>query len=299
AELRKAKEEVAEKERKCVRLSQLQSVVDSEVQELTEKLFQEAYKMVNTAEEKREHAEKLLAEARMKVDMLQAEVQALKTIVKSPKRSIAQRFLNTPSRRDASSVSPARRSPSTSPSSPDLSSVAGSKPTNVCEIDPIYYREFADWRENALGMDDRSAFLARIITEDVLPCLTFENAELSTVIFDAIKQNALEMEYCNEEKPTPRQCALSKVDRLCPYRVRISSEGGWHYISLLARNRITAVCDFFTYVRYLHQGIVKSNLNQSYWEVVNLRKNMMLAKLGLQFVLKVDGQSTCSSPDAY
>lgn len=53
-------------------------------------------------------------------------------------------------------------------------------------------------------MDDRSAFLARIITEDVLPCLIFENAELSTVIFDAIKQNALEMEYCNEDKPTPR-----------------------------------------------------------------------------------------------
>lgn len=39
-ELNAAKHSIAEKEAKCVRLSELQNHVDSEVQDLTEKLFQ-------------------------------------------------------------------------------------------------------------------------------------------------------------------------------------------------------------------------------------------------------------------
>ena len=51
--------------------------------------------MVNSAEELRERAEKREAEARLKVDVLQAEVGALKAIVKTPKRlSFANRILN-------------------------------------------------------------------------------------------------------------------------------------------------------------------------------------------------------------
>lgn len=40
--------------------------------------------MVNTAEERREKAEKLLEESRLQVDVLTAEVSALKMVVQAP-----------------------------------------------------------------------------------------------------------------------------------------------------------------------------------------------------------------------
>lgn len=78
---------IAEKEAKYTRLSELQNHIDSEVQELTEKLFQEAYRMVNDAESRRAKAEKLLLKVdyfKYMVYMLVAEVEALKVIVMSP-----------------------------------------------------------------------------------------------------------------------------------------------------------------------------------------------------------------------
>uniref|UniRef100_A0A915E0C9 Uncharacterized protein n=1 Tax=Ditylenchus dipsaci TaxID=166011 RepID=A0A915E0C9_9BILA len=107
------------------------------------------------------------------------------------------------------------------------------------------------------------------------------------------------MEPINKEDAVKaRECSLLKVKKVCPYRLRTSPETGWEFVSLLARNRIAAVCDFFTFLRYLHQGICKPSLLESYWNIVNLRKNMTLAKLGLHFVLKMNGSSpSCTSPN--
>uniref|UniRef100_A0AAZ3S521 Uncharacterized protein n=1 Tax=Oncorhynchus tshawytscha TaxID=74940 RepID=A0AAZ3S521_ONCTS len=45
--------------------------------------------------------------------------------------------------------------------------------------------------------------------------------------------------------------------------------------------RITSVCNFFTYIRYIHQGLVKlQDAEQMFWEVMQLRKEMSFAKLG-------------------
>ncbi|KAJ8373773.1 hypothetical protein SKAU_G00043530 [Synaphobranchus kaupii] len=44
---------------------------------------------------------------------------------------------------------------------------------------------------------------------------------------------------------------------------------------------ITSVCNFFTYIRYIHQGLVKQqDAEQMFWEVMQLRKEMSFAKLG-------------------
>lgn len=105
-QLKEANKIILEKEQKCASLIHLQTHVDNEVQELTEQLFQvlflkylifkEAHKMVNTANESRQRAERLLAEASLKVDLLQAEVGAFKGAFKArhSSKSIAQRFLN-------------------------------------------------------------------------------------------------------------------------------------------------------------------------------------------------------------
>ncbi|PIO55490.1 hypothetical protein TELCIR_23123, partial [Teladorsagia circumcincta] len=60
-----ARRSIAEKDEKMCRLTRIQDTVDAEVQELTEKLFQEAYRMVNYAEERRERSERLLNESRL------------------------------------------------------------------------------------------------------------------------------------------------------------------------------------------------------------------------------------------
>ncbi len=52
------------------------------------------------------------------------------------------------------------------------------------------------------------------------------------------------------------------------------------YVSQLARNRLTSVCDLLCYLRYVQQGLVKAQPNDVYWEVMRLRKNIVLARLG-------------------
>lgn len=88
--------------------------------------------------------------------------------------------------------------------------------------------------------------------EDIMPCLVFENSELAKTILDAIQKNTLEMEPLNNDKSTLRcayfsqisfkpfrECALTKVTKYCPYRVRLNAETDWIFISLLARNRVS------------------------------------------------------------
>ncbi|CAG9536791.1 unnamed protein product [Cercopithifilaria johnstoni] len=305
-ELNAARHSIAEKEAKCTRLSELQNHVDSEVQELTEKLFQEAYRMVNDAESRRAKAEKLLAESHLKVDMLMAEVEALKIIVKSPisstsqithltgitpqRTSLASRFLGSTRRKERHSSGNCRKSYTLPSSGRDSTSLAQSEQREpISEIDPIYHREFTQWKEQGASMDENSPFLSRIIAEDVYPCLNFINTKLTEQVLGAIKTNTLELEAVSEAKPVVRTCALSMVPRFSPYKMRVNGDSEWCYISLLARNRIAAVCDFFTYIRYVNQGIVKCGVHDSYWDIITLRKNITLARLGLNFIPKIGG----------
>lgn len=110
---------MAEKDERMNKMSRMQDHVDAEVQELTEKLFQagdrkvidrrrlqEAYKMVHAAEEKREKSEKRLTEKELevsderdetrwlKVEVLLAEVQALKELIQTPGMGL-QHFRHT------------------------------------------------------------------------------------------------------------------------------------------------------------------------------------------------------------
>lgn len=323
-ELESARLQLKERDEKVSRLSLMQTTVDSEVQELTEKLFQEAYKMVNVAEERRERSEKLQRESKLKVDVLQAEVDALKLIVSasgagfnhhnntSPLHHQMKRESHSPfgrlfGRENSSKPKSSTSSPSSLPhstsfpvktKSASLPSTSAEKERTVSEeqrkadqieeIDPVYYREFSSWRDGGHPMDASAtnAFLRRIEQEDVRPCMHFENAKLADEILDAIRANSLEIEPLNEEKPAVQTCVLSNVPRFCPYRVKTTDSSEWIKISLLARNRIAAVCDFFTYLRYLSLGMVKAGLRDSYFDVIALRKNMALARLGLGFIPK-------------
>ncbi|CAI2340148.1 unnamed protein product [Caenorhabditis sp. 36 PRJEB53466] len=301
-ELRATRTALAEKDKK---MTQIQTTVDEEVQELTEKLFQEAYKMVNTAEERREKAEKLLKESRLEVEVLQAEVMALKELISAPgmgknhfkqttspehKSTLSKLFNGSSSKKPKEMSVPDKKKASSLPST---SSFPPNSPTQdreqkeadaVEEIDPILFSEFESWRD-AGHPSLEHPFIDRVTVEEVEPCMLFENTELAAEVMRAIRENRVQLEPLNELKPSVRICALTNASRFCPYRVRVGDEGTeWHFVSLIARNRIAAVCDFFTCIRYLSLGLIKPGPRDSFFHVVNLRKNMSLAKLGLGFV---------------
>ncbi|KHJ44341.1 hypothetical protein D918_05352 [Trichuris suis] len=97
-------------------------------------------------------------------------------------------------------------------------------------------------------------------------------------------------------------CSLSQVPRMCNYRMKTSNSDDWYLVSSFCRNRIAAVCDLFTYLRYLSQGLLRHgserkqnestsllatvqpliSVYDSYVEVVKLRRNIALARLGVK-----------------
>ncbi|KAM8891756.1 guanine nucleotide exchange factor for Rab-3A isoform 3-T4 [Spinachia spinachia] len=293
-----AKKELKLKDKECERLSQVRTQLEQELEELTASLFEEAHKMVNEANVKQAAAEKQLKEAQGKIDVLQAEVTALKTLVltstpSSPNRQLHPQLQPLGTRGASKHV----RNKSASGAFPPLPRQP--EPCSVCtapaakehrEMDSVLYAEFLLWKENP-GVERSSAFLSRIHREDVGPCLSFTRSELSQLVQSAVENNSLTIEpVATSAVPMvkasaiecggPKKCALSGMSRLCRHRIKLGDKGSYYYISPSSRARITAVCNFFTYIRYIQQGLVRHDAEQMFWEVMRLRREMTVAKLG-------------------
>lgn len=294
-ELAKAQRELLLKDEECERLSKVRDQLGQELEELTASLFQEAHKMVREANVKQANAEKQLKEALGKIDVLQAEVQALKTLVLSSPTSpvgelpsVGSGGVKTPFRKGHS------RNKSTS------SAILGTQPdpsatqpiVRECrEVDSQLFAEFKLWKEEPT-LDRDCNFLERIYREDIYPCLTFNKSELGAAILEAVEQNTLSVEPVGfqplpvvkasaVECGGPKKCALSGQTKTCKHRIKFGDSSNYYYVSPYCRYRITAVCNFFTYVRYIHQGLVKQqDAEQMFWEVMQLRREMSQAKLG-------------------
>ncbi|XP_074534468.1 guanine nucleotide exchange factor for Rab-3A [Halichoeres trimaculatus] len=256
--------------------------------------------MVNEANVKQAGAEKQLKEAQGKIDVLQAEVTALKTLVltstpSSPNRQLhpqlqspgtrgAHKHIGHIRNKSASGAFP----PSPGKPDPSVSNQPGAKEDR--EMDSILYAEFLMWKEKP-SLDRSSAFVSRIYREDICPCLSFTRSELSQLVQSAVENNSLTIEpvamsalpmvkASAVECGGPKKCALSGMSRLCRHRIKLGDKGSYYYISPSSRARITAVCNFFTYIRYIQQGLVRHDAEQMFWEVMRLRREMTVAKLG-------------------
>ena len=80
-ELAALKSALRERDGEVAKLSRLREDLEAEMEDLTASLFEEAHKMVRDANVKQASAEKALVEANMKVEGLETEVAALKTLV--------------------------------------------------------------------------------------------------------------------------------------------------------------------------------------------------------------------------
>ncbi|XP_066556426.1 guanine nucleotide exchange factor for Rab-3A isoform X4 [Amia ocellicauda] len=301
-QLNTAQKELRLKDEECERLSRVREQLEQELEELTASLFEEAHKMVREANTKQAAAEKQLKEAQGKIDVLQAEVLALKTLVltstpSSPNPQLHPQLLS-PSRggsprrgghtrnKSASAavgMATAAPDPPPAPKQP-----MGSEEDR--EMDAVLFAEFLSWRERP-SLERSSAFLSRVYAEDISPCLAFTRTELSEAVHCAVESNSVCIEPVGlqalpvvkaaaVEQGGPKKCALSGMSRPCRHRIRLGDTGGYYYISPSSRARITAVCNFFTYIRYIQQGLVRQEAEQMFWEVMRLRREMGLAKLG-------------------
>ncbi|KAF3705244.1 Rab-3A-interacting protein [Channa argus] len=261
------------------------------------KAQREAHKMVREANVKQATAEKQLKEALGKIDVLQAEVQALKTLVLSSPTSPVGELPSaggggkTPFRKGHS------RNKSTS------SAILGTQPdpsatqpiVRECrEVESQLFSDFRAWKEEPT-LNRSCCFLERIYREDIYPCLTFSKSELGSAILEAVEQNTLSVEPVGFQ-PLPvvkasavecggpngrgaelvTKCALSGQTKTCKHRIKFGDSSNYYYVSPYCRYRITAVCNFFTYIRYIHQGLVKQqDVEQMFWEVMQLRREIV------------------------
>jgi len=287
-DLTQAQSELKLKEEQVVKLSRIRDDVERELEDLTASLFQEAHKMVQEANIKRAQAEKALAESDMKVDGLQTEVAALKTLVITSTPSMPNKHLHPHIGSNNHNHRMATEGADSAPSSPckDRSLTSFCDQQDCCQehrnIDPVLRAEYLAWKK-APDMSSSNTFLARIYNEDVDPCLDFPVQALSLAVRQAIHDNILCLSPVKPDtEENPRNCALLDQPRTARYKLRIDGEGVQeeHFISQLARNRVAAVCDFLTYCRYVTQGMVKSPVNDVYWEIMELRRKMICARLG-------------------
>eukprot|EP00063_Salmo_salar_P006714 XP_013981549.1 PREDICTED: guanine nucleotide exchange factor for Rab-3A-like isoform X7 [Salmo salar] len=320
-----AQQELKLKDKECERLSQVRDQLEQELEELTASLFEEAHKMVREANVKQAAAEKQLKEAQGKIDVLQAEVSALKTMVltstpSSPNRQAHPQLLSPGTRskgasprhggghtrnKSASWALPLAPGGNLDPPSVSLQPVREDK-----EMDNVLYAEFLTWKDRP-SLDRKSAFLGRIYREDIDPCLSFTESELSQSVQNAVENNSLTIEpvavstlpvvkanavECGGPNglraavetvcfsASDRKCALSGLSRSCKHRIKLGDRESYYYISPSSRARvpkhITAVCNFFTYIRYIQQGLVRHDAEQMFWEVTRRRREMTVAKLG-------------------
>ncbi|XP_046845845.1 guanine nucleotide exchange factor for Rab-3A-like isoform X2 [Xenia sp. Carnegie-2017] len=252
-QLMKAQEELKLKDEEVFKLSNLRNEVEAELEELTASLFQEAHAMVLEANIKQSNAEKKYNETNNKVDMLEAEVEALKTLVitSTPSKPRSRR-----SRRGSAEQQKCFDSSGSVQSSQINDNVNGEvdgkAPNQEKEVDVIVFKEFLAWMEER-KLDQSQPFLSRMYNEDVTPCLDFTNKELSKIFLNAMESNTLVLEKIPGKRLT-RKCALTETVRICQYRAMATETGEWHYLCQSARQRIVAVCDFFTYIRYIHLG---------------------------------------------
>ncbi|XP_043829237.1 guanine nucleotide exchange factor for Rab-3A isoform X6 [Dromiciops gliroides] len=287
-ELRKAQKELKLKDEECERLSKVREQLEQELEELTASLFEEAHKMVREANTKQAASEKQLMEARGKIDMLQAEVTALKALVitstpSSPNRELHPQLLS-PSKA-VFRKGHARNKSTSSTLCPAVCPATGHSISfepigHECkEVDTVLFAEFQAWKE-APTLDKSCPFLERIYREDVGPCLDFTKQELSELVRVAVEENTLTIEpVASQALPVVKvsaiecggpngfraqimtKCALSGLSRTCRHRIRLGDSENYYYISPSCRARITAVCNFFTYIRYIQQGLVRQDVH--------------------------------------
>ncbi|XP_053572771.1 rab-3A-interacting protein isoform X2 [Bombina bombina] len=249
-ELAKAQSELKLKDEECERLSKVRDQLGQELEELTASLFEEAHKMVREANIKQAAAEKQLKEAQGKIDVLQAEVAALKTLILSTSPTSPTKELQPGGKTPFKKGHARNKSTSSAMGGAALDLSVMQPIVKDCkEPDHSLYNEFRIWKEDP-SMERTCPFLERIYAEDICPCLAFSKSELAAAVLDAVENNTLSIEPVGlqpvrfvkasaVECGGPKKCALSGQSKSCKHRIKLGDSSNYYYISPCCRYRLT------------------------------------------------------------
>ncbi|KAK7486622.1 hypothetical protein BaRGS_00022147, partial [Batillaria attramentaria] len=261
SELSKAQRELQLKDEECDKLSKVRYQMEEELEDLTASLFEEANRMI---------------------EVLQAEVVALKQLVLTSTPSTPNKHLHpqicdsSPKKEKEKSSKPFWKSHRRSTSHHEFTKESR---LQAEEMDSLLFDDFQRWKLQP-SLDQNSPFLSNIVLEDIRPCLSFRNKKLAERVEESVGKNTLTIEPIPGDSSYPRKCSLSETHKLCNYKIKLEDDEEWYSISQMCRNRIAAVCDFYTYIRYIVQGLVKSPDKDMFQEIVRLRMQMATARLG-------------------
>ncbi|KAF0482342.1 guanyl-nucleotide exchange factor sec2 [Gigaspora margarita] len=145
---------------------------------------------------------------------------------------------------------------------------------NQCEIQKIYYS-----------------------SSNSVPCISDNNSQISSST-----SNTRSISY-NEPPAAPKlKCGLCGQHRSCDFRMRISGSDvavpplttmtpssrfsvtgspGWIPLDRFCRDRVVAVCDFYTYISHLRKGLfANSPVWGMYKQCLKYRRRMSMARVG-------------------
>ena len=270
-ELEEAQNDQHAKDEQWKRLSEQREKMDQELEELTISLFEEANKMVFEANFARARIEKKLHETQLKSNGLQAEVDALKLLVLTSTPSNPGNHHSKIAHNVSNNCYPCYiENGNENCYSLDVK--------ENMEVDPLLFCLFSSWLKDGSPSKDHK-FLAMVMKEDILPCLSFPNEELSQAILIAAQKNTLNIETV---KPKLRKCCLTNAVLQCNFRIQTKTSEPWYTISSSSRARIVAVANFLTFLRYIKQGVIVKDATELYQLIIKRRLDMSLAKLGIQ-----------------
>ncbi|BFZ25216.1 hypothetical protein BsWGS_28255 [Bradybaena similaris] len=289
AELMKAQKELELKDEEVDELRGIRERLMKEVSDFTASLFEEVNSQLNEAALSEQLARKQLKEANEKIEVLSAEVTALKNLVltstpSSPNKHLHPQIDNS-SKKDKGGK-PFWKTHRRSTSHHQLTKESQEKAeadehhSLLKELDTTAFEEFKRWclqpTTEFIGQ-----YFARVQQEDIQPCLNFRNTRLADKVLEGVRNNSLSIEPIPGDQSYPRKCCLSESHKLCNYKIKFEGDDEWYSISQMSRNRIAAVCDFYAYLRYIVQGLVKCSEKDMFAELIRIRIQMAQARLGL------------------
>ncbi|KAK9688219.1 hypothetical protein K7432_014480 [Basidiobolus ranarum] len=308
--------------------------IETELEELSTRLFEEANKMV--VEEK-----KLRIEADRKYSIIErqlAEVQVLANSQKEQLEDLKSRLEQTAGEKDKESAERMRMekerdelelalmdgSVTGSPRSSYRLSKNGSHRLSLSSIrsDSAYdsshseyeyggefelsfhlsdfrfdeFKEFIEAPKNPKNIYI-SKFMRRSIAEDVDPAMRFESCNVrgwfqqrkltsatqsGTLIIETVNSSlpALGSTFSPASKQTCNLC-LQQVKTPLMYRIRYDDfDNEPKEICAFCRERLFSVCEFYTFIRLVHGGIIKGSLQRLYMEASRLKLKMFLGRIG-------------------
>jgi hypothetical protein len=289
-----------------------QASVENELEELSQRLFEEANGMVAN-EKKAKHAIELqYKQLKQELVLVRQQMEAEELQLKELKLKMGD-IMESES---ASSIKDDSTSTSTADkrASRDMQSLFTHQSEEDASIDPLLLNEFDEFTRSTEPNLRKIPFFKHALVEDIEPCLRFgPHARLSPKkLCEAILTNTCFIEEApygfaqeqakraNHEIPLKISAAKSMIwERLgagttphftgcqacsrtnseLPYRFRISMLDDWACIDRYCRDRLVAVCEFYMFIRNIRQGYYSGRTNDDlYQESTRLKLQMFYAR---------------------